>query len=338
MSVGADYETLEIIDGKVPHDLHNAELSLVAVPGIPETNIRVLEKLAPVNREELTKLVETQVKSILEAEQKRLKEAEWSTEYISGLPDSAFAVISKGGTKDAQNKTVPRALRHLPHHKADGSLDIPHLRNALARLPQTDLSPEEYAEAKRHLCTHAKESEIESEVCRETESCSITEIKEQAFEPIMAGEYILGFHQEASAFLPEHFKTVWLDRENGILSIMGKPRQQPDAQRTQAIFFSKEKMWDPLKIQDWLSLHPDYMISASSQNLPDKSDFSEKLFRKPAEPTIPVGKAVQLIEAVLPSSLVQRSWSLGPQRMCQELRRVIVKLRSLQDSHVDDRE
>jgi hypothetical protein len=297
-----------------------------------------LEKLAPVNREELKKLVETQVKLIFEAEQKKLKEAEWSTEYISGLPDSAFAVISKGGTKDDQNKTVPRALRHLPHHKADGALDIPHLRNALARLPQTDLSTEEYAEAKRHLCAHAKETEIESEVCRETESCTITEIKEQAFEPIMAGEYILGFHQDASAFLPEHFTTVWLDRENGILSIMGKPRQQPEAQRTQAIFFSKEKMWDQIKIRDWLSLHPDYMISASSQNLPNKSDFSEKLFRKPAEPVIPIGKAVQLIEAVLPSPLVQRSWSLGPQRMCQELRRVIVKLRSLQDSHGDDRE
>ena len=45
VSVGADYETLDIVDGQVPHGLHNAELSLVAVPGIPETNIKVLEKL-----------------------------------------------------------------------------------------------------------------------------------------------------------------------------------------------------------------------------------------------------------------------------------------------------
>jgi hypothetical protein len=175
VSVGADYETIDILDGKVPHGLHNAELSLVAVPGIPETNIKVLEKLVPPNEEELKKLVEAQVKAILEAEQKRLKEAEWDTAYINDLPDSAFAVISKGGTKDDQNKTVPRTLRHLPHHKADGSLDIPHLRNALARLSQTDLSPEEQAEAKRHLCAHAKESDIESEFCKETESCSIAE-------------------------------------------------------------------------------------------------------------------------------------------------------------------
>jgi hypothetical protein len=77
VSVGADYETLDIIDGKVPHGLHDTELSLVAVPGIPEANIRVLEKLT---------------------------EAEWNAAYVNDLPDAAFAVISKGGTKDSQNK------------------------------------------------------------------------------------------------------------------------------------------------------------------------------------------------------------------------------------------
>ncbi|MCW4046576.1 MAG: hypothetical protein NWE99_03315 [Candidatus Bathyarchaeota archaeon] len=46
VSVGADYEAIDILDGRVPHGLHNAELSLVAVPGIPETNVQVLEKLS----------------------------------------------------------------------------------------------------------------------------------------------------------------------------------------------------------------------------------------------------------------------------------------------------
>ena len=153
-------------------------------------------------------------------------------------------------------------------------------------------------------------------------------IKEQGVEPIVAGEYILGFYQEASAFMPEHFSTVWLNRENGILAIMGNPRQQPEAQRTQAIFFSKEKMWDQIKIQDWLALHPNYMVLASN-----KSAFSESLLKKPAEPVIPIGEAVNLIETVLPSPIIKRSWSLGPQRMCQELRRIIVKLRSRQEGH-----
>ena len=45
VSVGADYTALDLVDAKVPHGLHNAELSLVAVPGIPEANIQVLERL-----------------------------------------------------------------------------------------------------------------------------------------------------------------------------------------------------------------------------------------------------------------------------------------------------
>jgi len=45
VSVGADYDAVDLVDAKVPHGLSNPELSLVAVPGIPETNIQVLEHL-----------------------------------------------------------------------------------------------------------------------------------------------------------------------------------------------------------------------------------------------------------------------------------------------------
>jgi hypothetical protein len=45
VSVGADYNSLDVVDAKVPHGLFNPELSLVAVPGIPETNIKVIEKV-----------------------------------------------------------------------------------------------------------------------------------------------------------------------------------------------------------------------------------------------------------------------------------------------------
>ncbi len=45
VSVGADYETIDLVNGKVPHGLYNAEMSLVAVPGVSETNIQILEKL-----------------------------------------------------------------------------------------------------------------------------------------------------------------------------------------------------------------------------------------------------------------------------------------------------
>lgn len=65
--------------------------------------------------------------------------AVWTTAYINDLPDSAFLYIEPGGTKDSEGKTVPRSLRHFPVRDANGRLDLPHLRNALSRIPQSDL-------------------------------------------------------------------------------------------------------------------------------------------------------------------------------------------------------
>jgi HK97 family phage major capsid protein len=62
--------------------------------------------------------------------------AEWSAGYVSSLPDSAFACIDAGGEKDADGKTVPRSLRHYPHHDAAGKVDEPHLAAARARVNQ----------------------------------------------------------------------------------------------------------------------------------------------------------------------------------------------------------
>jgi hypothetical protein len=82
--------------------------------------------------------------------------ADWDTAYINDLPDSAFAYIKPGGDKDEGGKTVPRSLRFLPYRNAAGGVDLPHLRNALARLPQTSLSPEEKQEAQAVLDRAAK--------------------------------------------------------------------------------------------------------------------------------------------------------------------------------------
>jgi TolA-binding protein len=92
-----------------------------------------------------------------------ISHAEWDTAYINDLPDAAFAVIEPGGEKDEDGKTVPRALRHLPHHNKgvkdpddNDTVDLPHLRNALARLDQTKLSQELKDKARRHLEKHAE--------------------------------------------------------------------------------------------------------------------------------------------------------------------------------------
>src|SRR5579875_3499686 len=63
--------------------------------------------------------------------------AEWTTEYINDLPDSAFAYIEPGGHKDEEGKTVPRSKRHFPLKNKNGELDPAHVRNALARAPQS---------------------------------------------------------------------------------------------------------------------------------------------------------------------------------------------------------
>jgi HK97 family phage major capsid protein len=62
--------------------------------------------------------------------------AEWTAAYINDLPDSAFACIDGGGTKDEAGKTTPRSLRHYPHHDASGKVDEAHLANARARVKQ----------------------------------------------------------------------------------------------------------------------------------------------------------------------------------------------------------
>jgi hypothetical protein len=76
--------------------------------------------------------------------------AQMPTADQNDLPDSAFALVQPGGTKDSSGKTVPRSLRHLPIH------DEPHVRNALSRLPQSDLSDTEKAQAKTKIMAAAK--------------------------------------------------------------------------------------------------------------------------------------------------------------------------------------
>jgi len=119
-----------------------------------------IENMKP---EELEKLVKDKIHEELKA--RGIIEAEWDTAYINNLPDEAFAYISPGGQKDEQSKTVPRSLRNLPYKNAEGKLDADHVRNALARLDQTDISAEGKAEAKKNLCAAAKELNIASEVC-----------------------------------------------------------------------------------------------------------------------------------------------------------------------------
>jgi len=83
----------------------------------------------------------------------------------ASFPDAAF-IIESGAEKGENGKTLQK-FRHLPHHSkaatdpnANGTVDLPHLRNALARVGQVvpvKESKESFAKkARAHLIRHAK--------------------------------------------------------------------------------------------------------------------------------------------------------------------------------------
>lgn len=71
--------------------------------------------------------------------------ATWSAQYVNDLPDSAFACIDSAG-------------RHYPHHDAQGTLDLPHLRAALSRIGD----PSNVQCGRRHLEAHAQAAGVGS--------------------------------------------------------------------------------------------------------------------------------------------------------------------------------
>lgn len=89
--------------------------------------------------------------------------AEWTTAYVNDLPDSAFLHVKPGGEKDDEGKTRPRTLRMFPYRNLEGSIDLPHLRNALARIPQANLdrgTKDRLSSRARRLLVEATKSDV----------------------------------------------------------------------------------------------------------------------------------------------------------------------------------
>lgn len=87
--------------------------------------------------------------------------AKLSAAEINDLPDSDFLYIEPGGKKDSTGRTTPRSLRHFPVP------DIEHVRNALARIPQSDLPADVKERARRKaeamLAAMTKDADLELE-------------------------------------------------------------------------------------------------------------------------------------------------------------------------------
>lgn len=332
VSVGADYERIDVLDGKVPHGLHNAELSLVAVPGIPETNIQVLESLqattepqdfifysrqslapqpvgvqpgaAPpsaVGEKNMNENTNADMKEKANANANKppvlkplIAERVWTRRYINDLPDSSFALILPGGERDETGRTKPRSLRMFPYKDAQGRVDLPHLRNANARLPQAKIPEDQREKARRVLVAVKKKLGIgaAAEEMKLYEEINADEIVPEKIEALPEPTL-----DELVASLEDEFEEVWAEIEKikAQLAVLSPA-------------LTEQKKLSP---------------SSPAQQ---PSSLAESLVQKPREPLMPVAEAIQILESLLLSPAVERS-TLGEQHHHQQIRREIWKLK-----------
>ena len=115
--------------------------------------------------------------------------ATWTTAFVNDLPDGSFLYVEPGGEKDGEGRTTPRSLRHFPYKDAAGKVDLPHLRNAIARIPQANIP----ADKKRSLQERARR--LLSETNKEDEGWfeSLVERVKAALRPVERPEPREGF-------------------------------------------------------------------------------------------------------------------------------------------------
>jgi len=112
-----------------------------SLPGVPTTigieplflneslGRSLVESLSLENESEKITMSDQEEVELEEETEDILAEARWTRAYINDLPAGSFAVVEPCANerKDA---------RHLPYKDATGKIDLPHLRNALARMDQ----------------------------------------------------------------------------------------------------------------------------------------------------------------------------------------------------------
>lgn len=124
---------------------------------------------------------------------------QWTGAYVNDLPDSAFLLIEAGGKKDGEGKTVPRSLRHFPVRDDEGDIDLPHLRNAIARIPQSEVAGLD-ADAKAKLQDKAREMLNEENERREREATKSDETE------LEKGKIEVNLPDNVAKEVPDHVK------------------------------------------------------------------------------------------------------------------------------------
>ena len=176
--------------------------------------------------------------------------AEWDTAYINDLPDSAFLYISPGGEKE-DGKTKPRSLRHFPFKNAAGKVDLPHLRNAIGRIPQST-APGLTKEKMRALQDKARNLlRAESEDLEEEDSEEgVTQERRKAgpWDPVTAAEAMWGV-----SYLLADGAQSWVElvRSGKFYGNTGpKPRE---ITLTEEDIYAMARTYDQVLAEEWFS-------------------------------------------------------------------------------------
>jgi len=271
-----------------------------------------------------------------------LWERVWTRRYINDLPDSAFAIILPGGEKDETGRTVPRNLRKFPHHRMDGSIDLPHLRNANARVPQSKITDAQKARAMEHLNAHKKALGIG----RAAEEALIERLKEQAGEVpeeeigwvpeipeelevapeptidelIQAVEDALAEINDAIDQINENLTAISARLEN-LEQALGEEKEEEEhteeENETEALREEMESLRGELeearkRIRD---------LEEQKAGLEAKLSLGEAIV-EPGVPEIPPGYVdARRILAILPKQVPYR-WGAGPHELVRRLRKI----------------
>ncbi len=167
-----------------PTSLHFEALALLTSDDLPgDPDARILREFVPPNQVRIPAVI-TESIMMTNFSSVNTADSEWSTAQVNDLPDSSFAYVEPGGSKDGDSKTTPRSLRHLPYKGTDGKPDAPHVRNALAQLSQTDIPDSAKDEAHGKLSAAAKELGIEMS---ETKALEKLRVAKQAMDNYSAG-------------------------------------------------------------------------------------------------------------------------------------------------------
>lgn len=378
-SVQFEWKVLENVNGIAPRDITFQHLSLLKdmPPGDPMSTVEIWESIARQLKEAKDVLRTKDMSGVStppnpqkgsEREDKNLtdkpvlKERVWDRKYINDLPDGAFALILGGGEKDEEGKTIPRNLRKFPHHRADGSIDLPHLRNANARVPQSDLSDEQKSKAQTHLDRHKKAAGIGefAEESKESFKHGWPILKEQAEEPEEVEE--VEFEIAPEPTMDELIESIEgiVEGINEALDALTsrvealEQAQKPTVQEQQGdgyqAFISQCMAAGKTMEQcaaEWKEQHPE----TSEESMKDLKETVESLkaqvevlteqkntlqeelekAKKQAGEAIIPGNVTpppdmipkKAIEAVLPPNWIARAWGLGPQRFVQDIKRVL---------------